>query len=70
MKDPPRRLLIAAGETPTSSPSVSATLPSGPYGVCGHLFEGRYRGAADAIEAARAESLANSSRTDPLRSVH
>jgi len=33
------------------------------YDVYGHLFEGRDRQAADALEAARARSLADSPRT-------
>jgi len=33
------------------------------YDVYGHLFEGRDRQAADALEAARARSLADAART-------
>jgi integrase len=57
-------LLIAAGEDPyvisrrLGHASIRTT-----YDVYGHLFEGRDREASNALEAARARSLADSSRT-------
>ena len=57
-------LLIAAGEDPSvisqrlGHASIRTT-----YDIDGHLSEGRDRQAADALEAARARSLADSPRT-------
>jgi len=57
-------LLIAAGEDPyvisrrLGHASIRTT-----YDVYGHLFEGRDREASAALEAARAQSLADSPRT-------
>lgn len=57
-------LLIAAGEDPyiisqrLGHASIRTT-----YDVYGHLFEGRDRNAADALEEARSRYLADSSRT-------
>ena len=57
-------LLIAAGEGPhVISRQLGHTSIRTTYDIYGHLFEGRDRQAADAHEAARARSLANSPRT-------
>lgn len=57
-------LLIAAGEDPyVISKRLGHTSIRTTYDVYGHLFEGRDREAAGALEEARARSLADSSRT-------
>ncbi|HEX9643178.1 MAG TPA: tyrosine-type recombinase/integrase [Acidimicrobiia bacterium] len=57
-------LLIAAGEDPyVISQRLGHASIRTTYGVYGHLFEGRDRDAADALEAARTRSLADSPRT-------
>lgn len=57
-------LLIAAGEDPyVISQRIGHASIRTTYDVYGHLFEGRDREAADALEAARARSLADSPRT-------
>jgi integrase len=57
-------LLIAAGEDPyVISQRLGHASIRTTYDVYGHLFEGRDREAADALEAARARSLADFPRT-------
>jgi integrase len=57
-------LLIAAGEDPyVISQRLGHASIRTTYDVYGHLFEGRDRDAADALEAARTRSLADSPRT-------
>ena len=57
-------LLIAAGEDPyVISQRLGHASIRTTYDIYGHLFEGRDRQAADALEAARARSLADSPRT-------
>lgn len=57
-------LLIAAGEDPyVISKRLGHTSIRTTYDVYVHLFEGRDREAAGALEEARARSLADSSRT-------
>ena len=57
-------LLIAAEEDPyVISQRLGHASIRTTYDVYGHLFEGRDRDAADALEAARARSLADSGRT-------
>lgn len=61
-------LLIAAGENPyVISQRLGHASIRTTYDIYGHLFEGRDRQAADALEADRARSLADSPRT-PRRS--
>ena len=57
-------LLIAVGEDPyVISQRLGHASIRTTYDVYGHLFEGRDREAADALEAARARSLADFPRT-------
>ena len=57
-------LLIAAGEDPyVISQRLGHASIRTTYDIYGHLFEGRDRQAADALEAARAQTLADSPRT-------
>jgi len=57
-------LLIAAGEDPyVISQRLGHASIRTTYDIYGHLFEGRDRRAADALQAARARSLADSPRT-------
>jgi len=57
-------LLIAAGEDPyVISQRLGHASIRTTYDVYGHLFEGRDRQAADALETARARTLADSPRT-------
>lgn len=57
-------LLIAAGEDPyVISKRLGHASIRTTYDVYGHLFEGRDREAASALEEARARTLADSSRT-------
>jgi integrase len=57
-------LLIAAGEDPyVISQRLGHASIRTTYDVYGHLFEGRNREAADALEVARARSLGDRSQT-------
>ncbi|MEE9206151.1 MAG: tyrosine-type recombinase/integrase, partial [Acidimicrobiia bacterium] len=57
-------LLIAAGEDPyVVSKRLGHASIRTTYDVYGHLFQGRDKEAANALEVARARSLADSSRT-------
>jgi integrase len=57
-------LLIAAGEDPyVISQRLGHASIRTTYDIYGHLFEGRDRQAADALETARAQTLVDSPRT-------